>query len=961
MFGAEKFLGRIFQSKAEAVKASGGSGVPEITYIDGLGDKPVALDTPSKEPARPINGERKALPGSEVGESETPQSKTASDTIKPDKKERKPRKRAASKSAKPDDASTSEIVAEVQAGAVATQPVPLMSGDSGVPQQREKNVSAKTLPDPVQPPKKTVYRLTGDIFKNLHTGEKIKVEGVSLKDGEAEVPFTEYNADGVIKYDKKEQRKPLKNFDVAIGVKGMVKIDSLQEERPLLYKAYEKEMSKIDDAFGQDYEASGKMMDAWKEAIEENYGQSLRGEVKDLDLRSQGLASLAALQSVKVKIEAIGKEWNVLDGRFLESGRRKMHLLAEIRALTKVPGETSVEAPTDTLIKVPGGTLSLHEVIPDDFLRLKQEELEASKDYQETKKLDSKKLEKLERMYRKIYFQQTTIERLNEIKRRLKDKADRALAGRGVAFVGDEAAIEGFGKRITVLLKSINDQSSPEETEKVLAELSELEERMFTEENEYENGHNKRKGKLAKKVHRGGLDKEESVQKILQEASPSILWGEIETLQSGLRGVMGKIKDDAERDRQLAEVDSQVTQAKGYFDAFTEERARGGRGDLRKIELLRRCKGRLTRMYLDLRVGNSEESDVTLSEFKMRVEKRTAELADRIKEADTFQKLENIGIPETRKDAKSGREYTVREFVKETDTDLREVTDQLMEKPTEAALAAAHLKDINTKLLGSWEAQARVLKKRTRADKPRFEGTTEADSSPEVLDAFKKKVQELKQRILLRIEKAESPQTLGRIGKKEKRYDSASRGKGVYFVREFLKETDVQLKELAEKIHGRSQLLAVAFLKEINNDLGDVWNRQQEALGGRARDRKPEGKKEEETFESVVPLSEQQRIVGELQRYIEGGLSDVDSYLSETGIKTLEEIQESEEPEDKERIEKEIDPLLATIGKDIVRISKAWGSTEDMVAIIRKKGTAMLTDMMIQRMARYMERKDKSV
>ena len=75
----------------------------------------------------------------------------------------------------------------------------------------------------------------------------------------------------------------------------------------------------------------------------------------------------------------------------------------------------------------------------------------------------------------------------------------------------------------------------------------------------------------------------------------------------------------------------------------------------------------------------------------------------------------------------------------------------------------------------------------------------------------------------------------------------------------------------------------------------------------------------------------------------------------------MEEIQESEEPEDKERIEKEIDPLLATIGKDIVRISKAWGSTEDMVAIIRKKGTAMLTDMMIQRMARYMERKDKSV
>src|SRR3989338_11041812 len=108
MFGAEKFLGRIFQSKAEAVKASGGSGGPEITYIDGLGDKPVALDTPSKEPARPVNGERKALPGSEVGEPETPQSKTASDTIKPDKKERKPRKRAASKSAKPDDASTSE-------------------------------------------------------------------------------------------------------------------------------------------------------------------------------------------------------------------------------------------------------------------------------------------------------------------------------------------------------------------------------------------------------------------------------------------------------------------------------------------------------------------------------------------------------------------------------------------------------------------------------------------------------------------------------------------------------------------------------------------------------------------------------------------------------------------------------------------------------------------------------------
>jgi len=366
------------------------------------------------------------------------------------------------------------------------------SGDVAISPQPKTGGQDSVITKPFQPVKQSMYPLKGDVFENS-AGGKIKVEGVDANDEGIVLPFTEYNSQGVIIPGKKEQRKQLRNFNVTLGVKGMKKTDPLQEEHSKFYRAYEKEMLKTEDAFVREFEACRKMMDEWRDLIEEGYGSSFRSKAKSSKKRAVGLALLGDFQTVKTKIEAIGNEWKSLDDRFVENGRRKMQLLTNVRALTEIskgePAEALAGMSTGISSGVSEEITQLKELIPLDLLQLKRELVEAS---EQKEGAEEPRIEKLERVYRKIAYRKT-VKLLSEIDKRLKSKYDHALAGKGIAFVGDKVAVAEFKEKATALLTSINEQSSPEVTEKVFAELNKLEQQMFVERDS--RGNTRRNGK----------------------------------------------------------------------------------------------------------------------------------------------------------------------------------------------------------------------------------------------------------------------------------------------------------------------------------------------------------------------------------------------------------------------------------------------------------------------------------
>lgn len=332
-----------------------------------------------------------------------------------------------------------------------------------------------------------VFPRKGDIFENPKTGGKIEVEGITEEKGEKDISFTEYNPEGVILHDKRVVQKPKKNFDVAVGVKGMERIDPIKEQHPEFYAKYEGEMAKTEFAFTWESVKIRMRMDRWEETVENIPGN-----------KSGKKSDLIRLHQLIIKIEDAIAKFNELDDRQVNDGRKKMQLFVEMRAF-------GTEIPSDIQL----GDEELKEALMKEYGASEEELKTLEKEHGS----EEPNIQLVEEGYQKIIYKKT-IERLNKRADQLQKKYDNALVRRGVSFAGGALPATEFGKRVNALFHSINEQSSEKETEKVFADLDELEGQMFEERDEADgNGgrEKRRKGKLMRKIYRGGFDREESV------------------------------------------------------------------------------------------------------------------------------------------------------------------------------------------------------------------------------------------------------------------------------------------------------------------------------------------------------------------------------------------------------------------------------------------------------------------
>lgn len=274
-----------------------------------------------------------------------------------------------------------------------------------------------------------------DIFENPE-GKRRVVQRIE-KDGTV-VYGEELMKDVPAKKGAYLSRAPLGNFRVSAHVEGMERIDPIKERHPEFYAEYEEGMEKLAEAFVREFSAVTEQVDTWSESLT---------EAGDRDLYDRLYGS----------IERIGNEWNELDDRFVEQGRRRIQLFAEFRSL-----EEKVE-----------------EAVKGDIGKLRAGY--TAENYAELAK-------QVENGCRKISFEETE-KRLNEIAKRIQEKYDSALVGR-IPIADDALSALEFGKRVNGLLTSINEQSSPEETEKIFTALDELEKQTFVKKNVSGNGKN---------------------------------------------------------------------------------------------------------------------------------------------------------------------------------------------------------------------------------------------------------------------------------------------------------------------------------------------------------------------------------------------------------------------------------------------------------------------------------------
>ncbi|MFZ2187507.1 MAG: hypothetical protein WAV46_02660 [Candidatus Moraniibacteriota bacterium] len=286
----------------------------------------------------------------------------------------------------------------------------------------------------------------GDVFENTTSGDRIVVRGVRTQGGEQNVSYIETYSHGGAKNGKKVMEKPLRNFTVLAAVAEMEKIDPIKEKDPELYAAYEEQMEKLAAAFVREFTAVDRLIDAWGESLQ---------ETADIDLYDQLYEAM----------EKITKQWNTLDDRFVEQGRHRMRLFAELRGLEgKMPGDHRAEI------------MEPKALYADSEFQLGTELVE--KIYQNT--LLDKKVEALQKKY------------------------DRAKAGR-IAIASDAPSPVAFAAQVNDLFASIGEASSSEDIKSVLTQLGALEERVFVGEKEAVSGdadkksHRESKGKWLKR------------------------------------------------------------------------------------------------------------------------------------------------------------------------------------------------------------------------------------------------------------------------------------------------------------------------------------------------------------------------------------------------------------------------------------------------------------------------------
>ncbi|MFZ2299506.1 MAG: hypothetical protein WAW00_00010 [Candidatus Moraniibacteriota bacterium] len=95
---------------------------------------------------------------------------------------------------------------------------------------------------------------------------------------------------------------------------------------------YDEAMEKTARAYIREFEASEDALESWGEHIGAEYGSSLPDDTEAMEQKSDGQET-AAYHALSGKIGEIGNEWNMLDDRIVENGRRRVGLLAELRAL----------------------------------------------------------------------------------------------------------------------------------------------------------------------------------------------------------------------------------------------------------------------------------------------------------------------------------------------------------------------------------------------------------------------------------------------------------------------------------------------------------------------------------------------------------------------------------------------------------------------------------------------------
>lgn len=406
----EKVFGRRPMGPAEDENSSGGSALPDLKdgeiHIFGQATPKGEEDNAGGIEAKPINGKKVASQQEKIGVSN-------SIDIKP-------------------------VQPKAEKGGIGK-----LRTEPAIPENKTASATVTTEPKG----KKESLPRRMDIFENPE-GKRRVVQRIE-KDGTV-VYAEELTKDVPAKKGAYLSRAPLRNFRVSAHVEGMERIDPIKEKHPEFYAEYEEGMEKLAEAFVREFAAVTEQVDTWSESLKEDGDRDLYDRLYE-------------------SIERIGNEWNRLDDRFVEQGRRRIQLFAEFRLLEE----------------------KAEEAVKGDIEKLR--EGYATENYAELAK-------QVENGCRKISFEETE-KRLNEIAKRIQEKYDSALVGK-IPIADDALSAMEFGKRVNSLLTSINAQSSPEETEKVFAALDELEKQTFVERNRYGNGKNGRNGE-----DRGGFVK----------------------------------------------------------------------------------------------------------------------------------------------------------------------------------------------------------------------------------------------------------------------------------------------------------------------------------------------------------------------------------------------------------------------------------------------------------------------
>lgn len=329
-----------------------------------------------------------------------------------------------------------------------TPPETIVTGDEpniqsvAEPKKQEKDVvSEKIFPFPQK----------GDVFQDATNGDRIVVGTIAkTKGGEPQIYYTRTDIHGIEKDKGKQgEKKHRENFRVVVA--GMEKTDPIKEQYPEFYALYEKEMTKLDNAFAREFEASRTMIESWDAFIDEEYGPCFSGEVDDPEKKKEGEEILQQSRSIHEKIESIGEKWNKLDDHIVEQGRQEFLLLAELHAL-----EASLS---------------------DYALELKISELKSLEDEQGIDKPD---VELIEKGYQKVLLDR----KVDVLKKRCK-QATISFNGN---IADDAPSPSEFVRQVDEWAQSVGEYSSSTEIREVWEKLDAFEKKIFLEKKEKNDG-----------------------------------------------------------------------------------------------------------------------------------------------------------------------------------------------------------------------------------------------------------------------------------------------------------------------------------------------------------------------------------------------------------------------------------------------------------------------------------------